>query len=91
MRGRLWLAGGGALLVFGLAGCGGGLSAQSTCADYLKADTASAQQDIAQLASDRGDQKALEPMWELNLQYTCSQASGQQLGDVLDRMAGKGQ
>lgn len=70
-----------------LAACGGGLSADSSCRDFLEASPADQDAAVRSIAVDEGAQNAVTPLGRPNIDYLCAGNPDTTLGEAV-RMTG---
>lgn len=63
-----------------LAGCGNGLTAQSSCKDFMAAGIDEQNTAIAQIAVDEHSPDAVTPLGRPNIDYLCAQDGSMTLG-----------
>lgn len=85
---KLLIATVGVALVFAAGGAcipEDGLTAESTCEEFLRSEPAARDAAVNAVALDVGNPNAGNPMLRLNIEYLCGQAPQATLGDMLSR------
>lgn len=72
------------IALIGATGCsGGGITATTSCADYLRADSQTRDQAVKTIGLDVGARGAGNPMAVLNVDYECGQSPSAAVGKVI--------
>lgn len=74
----------GMVLSVGLSSCGkGGITADTTCKDYYAYDSQTRHDAAIRLSAELHSTDAGNPMWGLNLDYSCGGSADRTIGEIL--------
>jgi hypothetical protein len=68
-----------------MAACGGGLTANSTCTDYLNASSQDQNAAVDSIAGQLHASNAVTPLGRPNIDYLCAQEPTATLGQVIQQ------
>lgn len=71
------------IVLISVVGCSGGITAATSCADYLRADSHTRDQAVKTIGLDVGASGAGNPMAVLNVDYECGQRPSVAVGKVI--------
>lgn len=71
-------------LLAGLTACGSGLTADSSCKDFLNAPIEDQDEAVSSIAADVGAGNAVTPLGRPNIDYICANNPDETLGEAIE-------